>query len=139
MTIEDRLDIMEQIGRYSYAEDGGDAAAYGALFTDDGVFEVYRGPEDEPQQRHEGRAAIEKWARGRYDERPEGLQTRHHQTGTVFDVLEGKRAVTRTELLVTRLYPDAVAPVPSVMGAYRDEWTKTPEGWRFARRTVRMD
>ena len=141
----DRLAILDRIGRYSYAWDGRDAEAYAALFTPDGVFEVYAGG-GEPVIRNEGREAIRAWARAIHAgddpglrRRAEGEQSRHHQSGTVFDELGPDAARTRTMLLSTAQAPGDAVPRPSTTGVYRDEWRRTPEGWRLARRTLRMD
>ena len=42
-------------------------------------------------------------------------------------------------LLGTRRYPGDTSPRVSGTGIYHDEWRKTPDGWRFARRAVHMD
>ena len=138
MSTDDRLAILEMIGRYSYAYDGRDADAYASLFTEDAVFEVYVG-RDYPLVRKQGREAIRVWARGLHEEMPADLQGRHHQTGTVFDELGPDSARTRTMLLGTRLDPGAESPRVGGTGVYSDEWRKTPEGWRFAKRVIRMD
>lgn len=31
------------------------------------------------------------------------------------------------------------AEAPAIVGEYRDRFVRTPEGWRFARREVRVD
>ena len=139
MSVEDRLAILEQFGRYSYAEDGGDPEAYAGMFTEDAVFEVWLKGADTPFVRLEGRNAIREWAAGRYAERPAGLQVRHNQTGTIFDELTSGAAMTRTMLLATRLDPEATVPRASVSGVYRDEWRRTPDGWRFSKRAITVD
>ena len=93
MSADDRLAILDQIARYSYAWDGKDSDAYAALFTEDAVFEVFtRG--DKPVIHNEGREAIRRWARATHSGERPGLrppppdeQTRHNQSGTVFDEL----------------------------------------------------
>ncbi len=138
MSVEDRFAILEVIANYSYTYDAKDADAYAALFTEDAVFEVYAGRE-KPLVYNEGREAIRTWARGLHEEMPEGYQSRHNQSGTVFEELGPDAARTRTMLLGTRRYPGDKAPGVSGTGVYSDEWRKTPEGWRFARRTLHMD
>ena len=146
MNVDDRLAILDMIARYSYAWDGQDADAYAALLTTDGVFEVFAAAREEPVIRNEGRDAIHAWARaihsgedlGRRPRTP-GEQTRHNQSGTVFDELGADAARTRTMLLSTVQAPDDPAPHPSTTGVYRDEWRRTPEGWRIARRSLRID
>ncbi|MYA19076.1 MAG: nuclear transport factor 2 family protein [Chloroflexi bacterium] len=145
MSVDDRLAILDRIAHYSYAWDGRDSDAYAALFTEDGVFEVYTGG-DEPVIHNEGRAAIHAWARSIHTgedpglrRHPPGEQTRHNQSGTVFDELGGDHARTRSMLLSARQGPGDAIPVPSTTGVYSDEWRRTREGWRIARRTLRMD
>ena len=145
MSADDRLAILDQIGRYSYAWDGKDSDTYAALFTEDAVFEVFtRG--DEPVIHNEGREAIRRWARATHSGERPGLrphppdeQTRHNQSGTVFDELGADAARTRTMLLSARQGPGDVIPIPSTTGVYRDEWRRTSEGWRIARRSLRID
>ena len=139
MTAEDRLDILEQIGRYSYAADERDAEGLVALFTDDGVIERWLTDSEAPEERTAGSAALRAWAQGHYDARPEGVQTRHHQRATVFDELVADRARTRTMLLLTRIGPGDRHPVSTGSGVYHDEWRRTADGWRIARRAIHID
>ena len=145
MSADDRLAILDGIARYSYAWDGKDADAYAALFTEDAVFEVFAGG-DEPVIHNEGRAAIHAWARATHTGERPGLrhhppdeQTRHNQSGTVFDELGADAARTRTMLLSARQSPGDAIPIPSTTGVYRDEWRRTPAGWHLARRTLHID
>ncbi len=145
MDVDDRLAILDRIAHYSYAWDGRDSDAYAALFTEDGVFEVFAGRE-EPVIHNNGREAIRAWARGIHSgeepgmrQHPPGEQTRHNQSGTVFEELGGDAALTHTMLLSTAQAPGDAIPRPSTTGVYRDEWRRTPEGWRIARRTLRLD
>ena len=138
MSVEDRLAILEMIGHYSRTYDGKDADGYAELFTEDAVFEVYAGRE-KPLLHCGSREAIREWARALHEEMPEGYQSRHHQTGTIFEALGPDSARTTTMLLGTRRYPGDESPRVSGTGIYHDEWRKTPDGWRFARREVHMD
>ena len=145
MSVDDRLAILDQIGRYSYAWDGKDADAYAALFTEDAVFEVFTSG-GEPVIHNDGREAIHAWARATHSGEEPGLrphppdeQTRHNQSGTVFDELGEDSALTRSMLLSARQGPGDAIPRPSTTGVYRDEWRRTPEGWRIARRSLRID
>ena len=138
MSVEDRLAILEMIGHYSRTYDGKDADGYAELFTEDAVFEVYSGRE-KPLLHCGSREAIREWARALHEEMPDGYQSRHHQTGTIFEQLGPDSARTTTMLLGTRRYPGDESPQVSGTGIYHDEWRKTPDGWRFARREVHMD
>ena len=138
MSVEDRLAILEMIGHYSRTYDGKDADGYAELFTEDAVFEVYAGRE-KPLLHCGSREAIREWARALHEEMPDGYQSRHDQTGTIFEQLGPDSARTTTMLLGTRRYPGDESPRISGTGIYHDEWRKTPDGWRFARREVHMD
>ena len=132
----DRLAILEQIARYSYAWDDRDLEAYVALFAEDAAFVVDPELPDGPSVDARGREAIRAWASERMAARKPGVQVRHHQSGTLFEELDGDRARTRTMLLTSRVGPEGEPPTS---GVYHDEWRRTPEGWRFARRTLRHD
>ena len=102
MSTADRLAILEAIQRYSYATDSRDAEAYAALFSLRGVFEVTSATRPQPFIHAEGRDGILEWVRGTM-ERWGDAQTRHHQSGTVFDALSVDAARTRTMLLESRI------------------------------------
>ena len=104
MSVEDRLAILEMIGHYSRTYDGKDADGYAELFTEDAVFEVYSGRE-KPLLHCGSREAIREWARALHEDMPDGYQSRHHQTGTIFEALGPDSARTTTMLLGTRRYP----------------------------------
>lgn len=139
MTADDRLDILERIGRYSYAADEGDAEGLAALFTADGVMARRLIGDDAPVTLAEGREALAAWARAAFAARPEGVLTRHHQRATAFDALGEASARTRTMLLLTRIGPGDRHPAAAVSGLYRDEWRRTADGWRIARRVAEID
>ena len=132
----DRLAILEQIARYSYAWDDRDLEAYIALFVEDASFVVDPELPGGPSVNATGHEAIRTWARERMDARKPGVQVRHHQSGTLFDELGEDQARTRTMLLTSRVGPDGEPPGS---GVYYDEWRRTAEVWRFAKRTLRHD
>ena len=125
MSAEDRLAILEQIARYSYAADERDADGLAALFTDEGIIERWLIGSEAPDEQVQGTAALRSWAQGHYDARPEGVQTRHHERATVFDELANNGARTRTMLLLTRIGPGDRFPVTTGSGVYHDEWLRT--------------
>ena len=139
MSAADRLAILEQIARYSYAADERNAEGLAALFTDKGVIERWLIGSEAPEEHVQGTTALLAWAQGHYDARPNGVQTRHHQRATVFDELSDNQARTRTMLLLTRIGPGDRFPVTTGSGVYHDEWLRTTEGWRFARRVIHID
>jgi ketosteroid isomerase-like protein len=139
VSAEDRLAILETIARYSQAFDGKDARAYAALFTDDGVFEIVMRGAGEPLQRYAGSAAIFEWVGEAFRGRLAEVQTRHNQSATVFDELSSSTARTRTMLIETRQRSGERHPSPYTTGVYQDEWRRTEQGWRIARRAVHID
>ena len=146
MSADDRLAIFEEVARYAFAWDAKDAAAYAACFTDDGLLEVYTRGREEPAIREHGREAISRWAHGIHTGALPGMrapdpaeQTRHAPGVTVFDELAADSARTRTMLFETRVAGGEAAPAPQIAGVYTDEWRRTAEGWRLARRTLWMD
>ncbi len=139
MSAEDRLDILDQIGRYSYAVDAFDGDEFAARFTEDGVFERRAIGSDGPYAVIAGRAALRDWILGLLETLPEGVITRHHQRATVFDELSADAASTRTMLLLTSIAPGDRHPRTVSSGVYRDEWRRTADGWRIARRVADMD
>ena len=90
----DRLAILEQIARYSYAWDDRDLEAYVALFAEGAAFVVDPELPGGPSVDAHGHEAIRAWARERMDARAPGVQVRHHQSGTLFEELDGDRART---------------------------------------------
>jgi hypothetical protein len=58
---------------------------------------------------------------------------------TTFDELTADAARTRTMLINTVQRPSDRTPVLMNTGVYHDEWRKTPEGWKLARRAIHHD
>ena len=139
MTAEDRLAILEQIGRYSYAADDQDVEGMVGLFTEDGAFERHEIGSNGPVYAVEGREALRQWAADAFESLPEGVLTRHHQRATVFDELTADAARTRTMFLLTSIGPGDRHPRTVSSGVCRDEWRRSAEGWRIARRSSDMD
>jgi 3-phenylpropionate/cinnamic acid dioxygenase small subunit len=113
----DRDEIVQLLHRYNHALDGGDSAAFSALFTADAVFSM-------PHEDIVGNAAITEWGK--------------HVAGTVHVVanpvvqLDGDRAEVRAYFLTLQ------GVSISSTGTYRDDLTRTPDGWKFARREVTL-
>lgn len=105
------------------------------LFTEDAVFER-RG------EVLEGRAAI----RAAQLRRPATLITRHLCTNIAVDLLDEKRARGCVSFALFRhdhavAGTDAAQPAPlggpETLGEYFDEYRRTPDGWRIARRVAK--
>ncbi|MGH9030371.1 MAG: nuclear transport factor 2 family protein, partial [Acidimicrobiales bacterium] len=100
-------------------------------FTDDGVMEVTGG------FTVSGKAGLEEMSR----RTPYGIV--HATTDATVEV-DGSRAVQDTTVLVLqRPKPDAGPDERTSSlfrtGRYHDEVVRTPDGWRFARRTATLD
>ena len=139
MSIEDRLAIHEMIARYSYAYDGQDADGFAQVFAEDGVLEIFPHGQESPAVRLETREAIREWAAQRLGARAGRFTSRHHQSGTLFDGLTPDSALTRTMVLVTHQERGQGVPHPIASGVYHDQWRRTGQGWRLARRAAHVD
>ncbi len=139
MSLEDKMDILEMIARYSYTYDGRDTDGFAALFATNGVFEVIHSGSDQPELRLESRAAIQSWASQRHQSVVHGIHDRHHQSGTLFDDLTPAQAQTRTMILITHQGANDPVPRPVLTGVYHDHWQKTDRGWQLTQRSLRHD
>lgn len=129
--LEDMLAIQQVIAQYSYTFDSKDAAGWANLFTEDAVWESFRGHETTPATRLESRPAIRSWADGMMLRRLEGSLNYHHQSGILFDELTANSARTRSMAIITA--QDAVDQPVRInrSGVYHTQWRKTPQGWRI--------
>jgi hypothetical protein len=129
----ERLQISRACERlsYDYARwvDLGHAARAASLFTDDAVLTLSSGPlagADEISaffEKRQGAAVV----------------SRHVITNVAIDVVNEHEARGTAYLTFYREPADGDGPVklkgPLFVGHYEDEYTLTPEGWRFRRRT----
>jgi len=127
----DRTRIRDLTARYNRCFDDGDAEGFAATFTEDGVMEVVGGFETR------GREALAKMC----SRTPYGVV---HVTVDATVEVDGDRAVQDVTIMVLqRPKPDA-APAErhttlERSGRYHDELVRTPDGWRFARRSANLD
>lgn len=125
LSTQDQLDIHQLYARYNTAIDTGDAEGFAACFVADGKF-------DAGMQVMDGQTAIAAFAAGTHKALP-GL--RHAATNLVIDGA-GDRATGSAFLLAY----DTKGGFKVIMtGRYRDELTKTNQGWRFAKRLFSPD
>jgi SnoaL-like domain len=122
----DRDAIRDLLARYTYNGDRGRVAELAACFADDGTIEF-------PGNKATGPAAIEAALSGGTGTRNPALTfVRHHITNPLIEV-DGVRATARSYFTVhTDIGPDH-------SGTYNDQLIRTPHGWRFAYRLVRVD
>jgi uncharacterized protein (TIGR02246 family) len=129
--VVDRAQIRELTARYNRCFDDGDPEGFAANFTEDGAMVIDGGPTVT------GRAELADMVR----RTPYGIL---HVTVDGIVEVDGDRAVQDVTLLVVAR-PAAGAPVDKrgarlrSSGRYHDELVRTPDGWRFARRTVTLD
>jgi len=137
MTPQD-IDAIEQactrlVNRFSVYNDQGEFAKLASLFSADGAYARPTAPDDYVH----GRAAIEQ----AFASRPRDKLTRHVISNIVIDVIDQDRA--RGQCYVT-LYTAALdnpaklglkANPAQLVGEFFDEFIRTPQGWRFARRS----
>lgn len=122
----DRDAIRDLLARYTYNGDRGRVAELAACFAADGVIEY-------PGNTAHGPAAIAAALSGGTAERNPALTfLRHHITNPLIEV-DGDSATARSYFAVhTDIGPDH-------SGTYSDKLVRTPDGWRFAHRLVRVD
>lgn len=113
--------------------DGRDFSGFAGLFAPDGVF-VRANQPDAPLL---GREAIQ----AALQSRPADRLTRHLCTNIEIDVVDADHAVGRCYLYLfsaSASEPDQVGGRPADptqrLGEYLDQYVRTPEGWRIARR-----
>lgn len=113
---------------YGTHADAWQAQALADLFTADGVF-------DRLGVRIEGREAIATFIANR----PREFWQRHHGSNFTFALAADGQTATGTLDLVLekgRVGQDAV--IETVRARYYDQFQRTPEGWRFQERQVRL-
>jgi uncharacterized protein (TIGR02246 family) len=122
---QDYAEIQQLYARYNEAIDSGDAEAYAATFTPDGVFNNnYKG--------REGLMSfIEAW-KGKMN----GLTRRHWNTNLV--ITPSPECATGSVYLM-HLDVSARPPVMASTAKYSDVLVKTAQGWRFKTRNTRGD
>jgi SnoaL-like domain len=120
----DREAIRDLLARYTYEGDRGRIDGLAACFADDGILEF-------PGNSGIGPEGILK-ALTSGERNPAISFVRHHITNPLIDV-DGDAATARSYFQVfSNNGPDHA-------GTYSDKLTRTPAGWRIARRIVRID
>jgi hypothetical protein len=130
---DDAVEILDLLGRYSFAADEGTPEDYADVFTDDGAFVGRVGQPDEI--RVAGRDALIRFATGAAKRKASGagLGTRHHHASPTILELTDTTAHVRSYLMVT------VAGANGLTSIYDDRLVKTPDGWRIAERRALPD
>jgi SnoaL-like domain len=131
----DRLLIEREIGRmavqYTHWVDFGHAERIIDLFVADGIWH-------DGQQAYEGHAAIRAWFRKRQEMTQR--TSRHVLSNHLIDIRDRDHASGTVYFVLYRHDGDpaqAVRPLdrqPAIVGEYRDEYVRTPQGWRIRTR-----
>ena len=125
LTADDYVAIQQLYARYNVAIDTGDADAWAATFTPDGVF----------NRTNKGRDALVQFVKD-WREKRNGANRRHVNSNLVITPSAG--GATGTTYLV--LLDVSARPATIAMtGMYDDALVKTPQGWRFKSRVVNAD
>ncbi|MDQ4213677.1 nuclear transport factor 2 family protein [Microbacterium capsulatum] len=136
MSVDDRVEIAMLIARIAQLADDGSVGAYLDCFTTDAEWELAdaSGIGLEVQTRR-GRADLEAGVRERRRQGMQGPGSRtRHDVSTIAIAVDGDRASSRAYY---RYYLDTHAtPRLATMGVYDDAFTRGPDGWRLARRTI---
>jgi hypothetical protein len=138
LTVEDRLDLIELIHRLCQSLDFSAPADFAAVFTPDGVYQTVSSVAsgERVRFRHEGSAQLLAFAAAAAEKR-QGLG--RHWTGNV--VLSGTDAGASavSYVMFVQIDPDTGGRRITISGTHRDLFVRTPDGWRFASRTVVAD
>ncbi len=122
---EDREAIRHLMSIYNINGDRGRVDALGAAFIEEGIIEF-------SGEASKGRAAIVARLSGGGARNPALLVSRHHLTTSLIE-LDGDKATARSYFQVlTNQGLDH-------HGHYSDTLVRTPDGWRIAHRSVRID
>jgi ketosteroid isomerase-like protein len=120
----DREAIRHLLAQYTYAGDRGQIDDLAACFAEDGVLEFPGNSGTGPQ------GVLKALTSG--ERNPAISFVRHHITNPLIKV-DGDAATARSYFQVfSNNGPDHA-------GTYSDTLTRTPQGWRFTRRIVRID
>ena len=141
LSTDDRVALTDLVHRYAALVDDRDPAGVAALFTPDGVLATAAPPRDlDPVAESVGRAAVHQTMSALAS-----LEATFHAiTGTVFDAdgdptKEPATAIGRVSCLAHHVTRGEDGPRDLVWAiTYRDRYTRTAEGWRFARRSMHI-
>ncbi len=129
----DRLEIIDLVGRWSHAADGGERTALDRVMTKDAVLEIAE--RDRAPQRFEGPDAIWKHlGSGNARDR----EIRRHVRNTVIVDEGDERATAKSYYLVSAGdRPPKLALLAT--GLYTDTVVRTKAGWRISHRKIEPD
>jgi len=122
--------------RYCHLVDHGEAGQVADLFTEDGECEIV------PGRPMRGKTILAKVFAARQAQA--GLMSKHVCTTAVIDVIDEDRAIGTVYLTLFRHEGEpgrVFSPLegPFMVGEYRDEFARTVDGWRFAKRSLHVE
>lgn len=125
LTTQDHIDIEQLYATYNHAIDSGDGEAWAATFTPDGTFNT----------RFTGKEALVGFIK-MWREKMNGANRRHWNSNLrITPSAEGASATVMLMLLDVGTKPPSIVST----GQYTDVLVKTPNGWRFKTREVKID
>jgi hypothetical protein len=127
LSADDKLEILNLLGKYNFAIDFGDAEAWADTFTPQGVFES-------PQTKAQGRDELVSFAAGFASQ----LKGARHWVNNIVVEGDGNNATTKA-YLVLYLMGGEGGPKAIATGIYNDTLTKTGGAWKFTGRKVTVD
>jgi hypothetical protein len=123
LTAQDFVEIQQLYSKYNWSLDTGDAEAYAATFTPDGVF-----------NNNTGKDAIVKFANTFHTGL--GSHVKHWNTNLMITpTAEGASGQVYLILVDFGTKPASIVTSAN----YSDELVKTPQGWRFKKRATKGD
>ena len=125
LTTQDHVEIQQLYARYNHAIDSGNAEEWADTFTADGSF----------NNRFTGREALLGFIKV-WKEQMNGANRRHWNSNLS---IRGSSEAASGAVYLLLLEVGGKAPVMLNTGTYADELVKTPTGWRFKSRTVKLD
>lgn len=145
--IHDKLALHDLVNRYAGAVDRRDTDAKLAMYLPDGILVLYSIGATEPTRTVTGHEDLGEFFRrsGRAPD-PDGVRrelsgytaTSHLNSNHLYDV-DGDTAMGSVDTLAHHIYNTTDGPQLFVLAEhYDDTVTRTPAGWRFARRVLSL-
>jgi len=147
--VSDKLEISEQISKFSHYRDELKMDKLLSLFTEDGIVEFINGNNEQEllwKGKKELKAGFGEWFdKARNLKVPfkgnKGITTRHIQANTIFLELTDSMAITKTAMLVTWVYNSKKTgrknkPNTIYQGYYEDTFVKINGEWKIKSRKL---
>ena len=136
LTSQDHEEIRQLLARYNFAIDFGDIDGWVETFTSDGVFSCLGLPDGAPLGgTHQGEGALRAYAETHFSIN-QG-RARHWNWNLVIDGNDD--SATMQCYLNAHSAGQGDSAQFRATGVYRDQLSRTGEGWKFAQREVTID